>query len=166
MEYEFLETPIGHLLLAADEGGLRHVDFPRHDQAARIGAGWLRGRRLLGAAIEQLGAYFSGRLLDFDLPLAARGTDFRKVVWNQLLRIPYGETISYGELARRIGDPGASRAVGAANGANPLPIIVPCHRVIGSNGKLTGFGGGLAVKQWLLDHERRHAPRPVLALTP
>jgi methylated-DNA-[protein]-cysteine S-methyltransferase len=164
MEYDFLETPIGRLLLVADEHGLRHIDFPRADQGERIEPDWHRGRHHLGVAIRQLEAYFAGRLHAFDVGLAARGTDFRKTVWTELVRIPYGETISYGELARRIGDPGASRAVGAANGANPLPIIVPCHRVIGSTGKLTGFGGGLPIKQWLLDHERRHAPRPMLVL--
>lgn len=166
MEYDYLDTPIGPLLLVADDHGLRHVDFPRADQGDRIRRHWHRGRRRLGAAIEQLEAYFAGRLHAFDVVLAARGTGFRRTVWNELARIPYGETISYGELARRIGDPAASRAVGAANGANPLPIIVPCHRVIGANGKLTGFGGGLPIKQWLLEHERRHAPRPALALAP
>jgi methylated-DNA-[protein]-cysteine S-methyltransferase len=164
MDYDYLDTPIGPLLLVADEQGLRHIDFPRADQGERIQAHWRRDRRFLAAAIEQLEAYFAGRLHDFDVALAARGTGFRKAVWNELVCIPYGETISYGELARRIGDPAASRAVGAANGANPLPIIVPCHRVIGSNGKLTGFGGGLPIKQWLLDHERRHAPQPAFAL--
>jgi methylated-DNA-[protein]-cysteine S-methyltransferase len=166
MDYDYLDTPIGPLLLAADEHGLRHVDFPRTDQGQRIEPHWRRDRRYLGAVIEQLEAYFAGRLHDFDVVLAARGTEFRKNVWNELVRIPYGETISYGELARRIGEPAASRAVGAANGANPLPVIVPCHRVIGSNGKLTGFGGGLPTKQWLLEHERRHAPRPTLSLIP
>lgn len=164
MDYDYLDTPIGPLLLVADEQGLRHVDFPCQDQGARIQANWQRSRRRLGAVIEQLEAYFAGELHVFDLALAARGTDFRKSVWNELERIPYGETISYGELARRVGDPSACRAVGAANGANPLPIIVPCHRVIGSNGKLTGFGGGLPTKQWLLAHERRHAPRPAFSL--
>lgn len=164
MDYDYLDSPIGPLLLVADKHGLRHIDFPRADQGERIQSHWRRDRRFLGAAIEQLDAYFAGRLHDFDVALAACGTEFRKTVWNELVRIPYAETISYGELARRIGTPAASRAVGAANGANPLPIIVPCHRVIGSTGKLTGFGGGLAVKQWLLDHERRHAPQPAFAL--
>ncbi len=166
MDYDYLDTPIGRLLLVADEHGLRHVDFPRADQGQRIAQDWRRDRRYLGTAIEQLAAYFDGRLQAFDLALAARGTSFRCAVWHELVRIPYGETISYGELARRVGDPAASRAVGAANGANPLPIIVPCHRVIGANGKLTGFGGGLPTKQWLLEHERRHAPRTVLSLSP
>lgn len=157
MEYDFLQTPIGRLLLVADEQGLREIDFPSAGQNARIDPGWRRNDRHLGVAIEQLNAWFAGHRLAFDVPLAARGTDFRKSVWSELTRIPYGETISYGELARRIGKPRASRAVGTANGANPLPIIVPCHRVIGSNGQLTGFSGGLAIKQWLLDHERRFA---------
>jgi len=165
MEYDYLETPIGRLLLAADERGLRYVEFERGDQGKRIGPDWWRGRARLAAVVEQLEAYFAGELHLFDLPLAAEGTDFRKNVWDELVQIPYGETISYGELARRIGDPSASRAVGAANGANPLPIIVPCHRVIGANGKLTGFGGGLPTKQWLLAHERRHAPRATFALS-
>lgn len=164
MDYDFLETPIGPLLLVADAQGLRHVDFPRADQGERIESDWLRSRRYLGTAIEQLDAYFAGDLHAFDLALAARGTEFRKTVWDELVRIPYGETISYGELARRIGQPSASRAVGAANGANPLPIIVPCHRVIGSSGSLTGFGGGLPIKRWLLDHERQHAPRATFVL--
>ena len=166
MDYDFLETSIGRLLLVCDEQGLRHIEFPAADQGDCIEPGWRRDRRHLGGAIEQLKAYFAGNLLAFDIALAARGTDFRKTVWRELARIPYGETISYGELARRIGEPRASRAVGAANGANPLPIIVPCHRVIGANGKLTGFSGGLPIKQWLLDHERRFAPQPTLALAP
>ena len=165
IDYDYLETPIGRLLLAADDAGLRYVEFERAGQGERIGSSWRRGRGRLAAAVAQLEAYFAGELHVFDLPLAAAGTDFRKNVWDELVRIPYGETISYGELARRIGDPSACRAVGAANGANPLPIVVPCHRVIGANGKLTGFGGGLPVKQWLLAHERRHAPRAPLALS-
>ena len=164
MNYDFLETPIGRLLLVADESGLRHIDFPRAGQGDRIEASWRCSRHGLERTIEQLEAYFAGELLAFDVPLAARGTSFRATVWDELMRIPYGETISYGELARRIGQPSASRAVGAANGANPLPIIVPCHRVIGSSGALTGFGGGLPTKRWLLEHERRHAPRAALEL--
>ena len=154
MYYDYLDTPIGRLLVAADESGLRHVRFddPRRDQV--ITADWKRGATHLDRVIEQLHAYFAGGRHDFDLALAAEGTPFRRSVWHELVNIPYGETISYGELARRIGDPAASRAVGAANGANPLPIVVPCHRVIGASGKLTGFGGGLPVKQWLLEHER------------
>lgn len=164
IDYDYLDTPIGRLLIAGDDAGLRHIEFPRADQGARIGPGWRRSRARLGDAIAQLEAWFAGTRRAFDLALAPEGTPFRKTVWHALVAIPYGETISYGELARRVGDPSASRAVGAANGANPLPIIVPCHRVIGANGRLTGFGGGLPTKQWLLEHERRHAPRTVLRL--
>jgi len=99
--------------------------------------------------------YFAGTLHAFDLPLAPRGTPFQLAVWNALLEVPWGETISYAELARRVGKPSAVRAVGAANGANPIPVIIPCHRVIGSNGSLTGYGGGIERKQWLLAHEGR-----------
>lgn len=165
MDYEFLDTPIGRLLLVADGLGLRHIDFPSADQESRIERGWHRGRRHMGAAIAQLEEYFDGRRHVFDLRMAPTGTGFRQTVWAELRTIPYAQTISYGELARRIGDPHACRAVGAANGANPLPIVVPCHRVIGANGKLTGFGGGLPIKKWLLDHERRHAPPTPFALS-
>lgn len=105
--------------------------------------------------IRQLKAYFAGELEEFDLPLAPEGTAFQLKVWENLCDIPFGETISYGELARRIGNPNASRAVGLANGSNPIPIIIPCHRVIGSNGKLTGYGGGLPIKEKLLALERK-----------
>ena len=108
---------------------------------------------LLDEARRQLTAYFAGRLRAFDLPLAPNGTDFQRRVWVELTKIPFGTTVSYGELARRLSNAAAVRAVGAANGRNPIPIIVPCHRVIGSNGSLTGFGGGLPRKQWLLRHE-------------
>jgi methylated-DNA-[protein]-cysteine S-methyltransferase len=112
------------------------------------------GAGLMDAAMMQVEEYFSGRLLEFDLPVALDGTEFQKSVWQQLRRIPYGETMSYGELAAIIGKPKAVRAVGAANGRNNLPIVVPCHRVIGADGTLTGFGGGVALKRSLLDHER------------
>lgn len=154
MYYDYLDTPIGRLLIAADDVGLRHVCFDDARRDHVIAADWKRGTTHLDRVLEQLRAYFAGDRHDFDLALAAEGTSFRRSVWDELVNIPYGETISYGELAKRIGDPAASRAVGAANGANPLPIVVPCHRVIGASGKLTGFGGGLPVKQWLLEHER------------
>jgi methylated-DNA-[protein]-cysteine S-methyltransferase len=116
---------------------------------------WREDRRFLEETIRQLRAYFSGALESFSLPLAPEGTPFQLEVWRRLCDIPYGETISYGELARRIGHPKASRAVGLANGTNPIPIVIPCHRVIGSNGKLTGYGGGLPIKEKLLALERR-----------
>lgn len=125
---------------------------------------WRRDDRAFAAAREQLRAYLDGCLTTFDLPLAPRGTPFQLEVWRALTEIPAGETISYGELARRIGRPSASRAVGAANGANPLPVVVPCHRVIGANGTLTGFGGGLDTKRWLLALERRDGTREPLLL--
>ncbi|MBZ0222365.1 MAG: methylated-DNA--[protein]-cysteine S-methyltransferase [Dokdonella sp.] len=155
MQYDLLKTPIGQLLLAADADGLHHIRFDRADRDAVIEPHWQRGGEWLEPVLAQLRAYFDGELQHFNLPLAASGTPFRTSVWHALTQIPYGETISYGELARRIGNPAASRAVGAANGANPLPIVVPCHRVIGASGTLTGFGGGLPVKQWLLEHERK-----------
>ena len=105
--------------------------------------------------VSQLRSYFAGEREEFDLPLAPEGTPFQQEVWRRLCEIPYGETISYGELARRIGNPQASRAVGLANGSNPIPIVIPCHRVIGSNGKLTGYGGGLPIKEKLLALERK-----------
>ena len=109
----------------------------------------------LAVAVEQLGEYFDGTRLDFDIPLDAAGTDFQRSAWAALVRIPFGETITYGEQAVMLGDKNKSRAVGAANGKNPIPIVVPCHRVVGSNGHLTGFAGGLDTKAWLLDHEFR-----------
>jgi len=112
----------------------------------------------LREVIRQLHAYFLGKLESFDVELAPEGTPFQQRVWKELLKIPYGETISYGELSRRIGNPNASRAVGLANGSNPIGIVVPCHRVIGANGTLTGYGGGLPRKKWLLEHEAKHAP--------
>jgi methylated-DNA-[protein]-cysteine S-methyltransferase len=119
-------------------------------------AAWVEDRAPFEEAIAQLSSYFDGTLQRFELKLAPRGTPFQLAVWQKLLEVAYGETISYGELARRVGNPRASRAVGAANGQNPLPIVVPCHRVIGQQGKLTGYGGGLPIKELLLDLERRH----------
>jgi methylated-DNA-[protein]-cysteine S-methyltransferase len=154
-----LETPIGELVLTAHDAGLSAVYFEWPDRALAVG--WRRdgGRAgaasaALAAAGAQLAAYFDGSLMTFDLVLAAAGTTFQKRVWDALGEIEFGETTSYGQLARRIRAPRAARAVGAANGRNPLPIIVPCHRVIGADGTLTGFGGGMDRKRWLLDHER------------
>jgi methylated-DNA-[protein]-cysteine S-methyltransferase len=153
-----MESPTGRLLLAADDAGLRHILFRDGRDEARPDATWREDARPLAETIRQLRAWFAGELRDFDLPLAPEGTAFQKRVWRELCNIPYGETISYGELARRIGSPNASRAVGLANGANPIPVVIPCHRVIGSNGKLTGYGGGLPRKEWLLAFERTQLP--------
>ena len=149
--YIHLDTPIGRLLLAAGEDGLREIQFEGGRHPQRAGEGWEAGEtEVLREAREQLGAYFAGWLREFELPLAPRGNPFELRVWKALLEIPYGTTCSYSEIARRLGDLEATRAVGAANGANPLPIVVPCHRVIGADGSLVGYGGGLDVKRYLL----------------
>ena len=152
-----IDSPLGPLRLVADEGALTGVYLPSQPApAARPGQA-----PVLARAAAQLAEYFAGARRDFDVPLAPRGTGFQERVWRELARIPCGETRSYGELARAIGRPSASRAVGAANGKNPISILVPCHRVIGGSGALTGYAGGLAAKRWLLEHEARllGAPR-------
>ena len=158
--YHDFDTPIGTLRLVGDERHLARVDLPNAAAGEPV-AEWRETRRALPAALgvgkRQLMEYFDGTRRDFELPLAPDGTVFQRRVWEELCRIPYGETISYGELARRIRKPTASRAVGAANGRNPLAIVVPCHRVIGADGTLTGYGGGLPTKQALLALERRVA---------
>lgn len=151
--YQWMKSPVGKLLLAADESGLRFLLFAEGRTPPSIEPDWKHDSILLQEPMRQLRAFFAGELHRFDLPLAPQGTEFQKRVWNALLEIPFGETTSYGELARRLGNPTASRAVGLANGSNPIAIIIPCHRVIGSNGKLTGYGGGLPNKRWLLDFE-------------
>ena len=155
MFYTQIESPLGPLLLAADDAGFRQILFVNGRHPARPESSWKEDRVPLNDGIRQLHAYFGGELEKFDLPLAPEGTPFQLGVWRSLCDIPYGETISYGELAGRIGNPKASRAVGLANGSNPIPIVIPCHRVIGSNGKLTGYGGGLPIKEKLLALERR-----------
>ncbi|MFL6593303.1 MAG: methylated-DNA--[protein]-cysteine S-methyltransferase [Luteimonas sp.] len=149
-----MPSPVGPLLLAADDDGLRLIEFDSPGHPATRGEDWRQAENnVLRDARAQLEEYFAGRRREFDLPLAPRGTAFQRDVWRCLRGIPYGETISYAELARRIARPGAMRAVGAANGRNPLPIVVPCHRVIGADGSLTGFGGGLPTKRFLLELE-------------
>jgi methylated-DNA-[protein]-cysteine S-methyltransferase len=150
-----MESPVGPLLLAGDERGLRFVSFASSRRAKFPQRDWQEDKAPFAEAIRQLQSYFDGKLRNFDLPLVLEGTEFQLNVWHSLRTIPYGETISYGELARRIGDPKGARAVGLANGCNPIPIIVPCHRVIGSNGDLTGFGGGLPIKRKLLALESK-----------
>jgi methylated-DNA-[protein]-cysteine S-methyltransferase len=153
--YTYLDSPVGVLLLAADESGLREINFPKRGRPATPNLDWHAQESSLREAVRQLRAYFGGELEEFSIPVSPEGTTFQRRVWTELCGIPYGQTISYGELARRIGNPKASRAVGLANGSNPIPIIIPCHRVIGSNGQLTGYGGGLPVKEKLLALERR-----------
>jgi methylated-DNA-[protein]-cysteine S-methyltransferase len=155
MHYSTLTTPIGELLLIADtDGALTAVHLPgRHGSTA----GMQRDDALLEPARRQLTEYFAGERRDFDLPLRPEGAPFQLQVWDKLKAIPYGETVSYGEIARELGHPTASRAVGAANGRNPIAIVVPCHRVIGANGSLTGYAGGLDQKRALLDLEAGRA---------
>ena len=153
VHFRTMDSPVGTLTLAGSGGRLRHLRMveqtyePSHD-------GWEVHDEHFGDAVAQLEAYFAGELLDFDPDLDLVGTEFQRKVWAALLSIPYGETRSYGQIALQIGSPGASRAVGLANGHNPIGIIVPCHRVIGANGSLTGYGGGLNKKKQLLEMER------------
>lgn len=164
MVYDRIETPIGPIILAGDGEKLSFIGLPESQDSLSVPAEWTHDPKAFAQAKQQFSAYFSGELTEFDLPLDPHGTEFQLRVWKALCTIPYATTISYGELARRIGKPTASRAVGLANGANPLSIIVPCHRVIGANGSLTGYGGGLNAKKYLLDLERRHAPQQPFAL--
>jgi methylated-DNA-[protein]-cysteine S-methyltransferase len=152
-----LPSPIGELLLISDGAALTGIYMPPHKGAPEVAADWTRDPAPLRAAVEQLEEYFAGERTAFDLPLAPRGTAFQLRVWAALGEIPYGRTESYGRLAARVGNPRAVRAVGLANGRNPLSIVVPCHRVIGANGSLTGYGGGLDRKTQLLALERQHA---------
>lgn len=152
--YGYLESPVGHLLLVADADHLRGISFPEGSRKQEPQTIWRRDDDWFPVTIAQLRAYFAGELTQFNLPLLFDGTPFQNTVWRALCDIPYGTTTSYGALAKSIGRPKASRAVGAANGANPLPIVVPCHRVIGADNSLTGFGGGVDVKHFLLTHEK------------
>ncbi|MGL5287013.1 MAG: methylated-DNA--[protein]-cysteine S-methyltransferase [Aeromonas sp.] len=153
IRYDLLPTPCGPLLVVINRHGLCRVEFQDGPQACAIEPEWQIDPPALAPYLAEFSAYFAGRLRAFTLPCAAQGTAFQQRVWQALTTIPYGETRSYGELADLIGKPTASRAVGAANGRNPLSVIVPCHRVIGANGSLTGYAGGLAIKRALLTLE-------------
>ena len=156
-----IESPVGALTVCASERGVRAILWP-DDEPTRVPAAGSPSsqpsaaqRAILDAAREQLDEYFGGTRTEFDVPLDPVGTEFQQAAWSALRAIPFGETVSYGEQAERMGDKNKARAVGAANGRNPISIIVPCHRVVGSNGSLTGFAGGLDIKRFLLDHEQR-----------
>ena len=153
MYYCTIASPVGRLLLAGDESGLRTIGFQEGRHPCHPESDWVQNPRPFQAAIGQLHEYFAGQRREFDIRLAPTGTVFQLRVWKALRTIPYGNTWSYGQLAHRIRKPRAARAVGAANGQNPIPIIIPCHRVIGANGSLTGFGGGLEIKRQLLELE-------------
>ena len=158
MNYSYVESPIGDLLVAGEDGVLKLVSFPEGNMARHPGDGWVRADAEFDTVRRELTEYFDGKRESFDISLAPDGTDFQRDVLDALQQIPYGETRTYGEIAEDLGNPKASRAVGAANGRNPIPILIPCHRVIGSDGSLTGFGGGIDTKQFLLDLERRQKP--------
>ncbi|HET7307245.1 MAG TPA: methylated-DNA--[protein]-cysteine S-methyltransferase [Gammaproteobacteria bacterium] len=154
MYFCYMNSPVGRLLLAADDEALKLVSFDTGRHVRQPDANWREDEAPLREAVRQLDEYFAGERRNFDLPLKPEGTAFQQSVWRALRDIPYGATESYGALAKRIGKPKAVRAVGASNGLNPLPIVIPCHRVIGANGSLTGYGGGLPVKHQLLALER------------
>lgn len=160
MRWDEIETPVGPLLVAADEGGLRLIHFQAGRTRRRPDPAWRHDGSPFRDLARQLGEYFARERRTFDLALAPEGTPFQLETWRALAGIPYGTTISYSELARRVGRPQAVRAVGAANGQNPLPIVVPCHRVIGKDGSLTGFGGGLPAKRALLTLEAAPCMEP------
>ncbi|MGO1054620.1 methylated-DNA--[protein]-cysteine S-methyltransferase [Crossiella sp. CA198] len=149
-----IDSPYGPLTLVAQDGALAGIYMDRQRHLPPQESFGEPDPAAFGPVIDQLTRYFAGELRHFDLPMSLQGTDFQRSVWELLLEIPYGETATYGELAQRLGNPSAARAVGLANGKNPISIIVPCHRVIGSTGNLTGYGGGLAKKRQLLDFER------------
>ncbi|AKB34231.1 Methylated-DNA--protein-cysteine methyltransferase [Methanosarcina siciliae HI350] len=153
MYYATFKSPIGSILLAGDEEGLKYVNFMKGKKKMEVPDDWQENKEFFRDVSGQLEAYFAGQLKSFDVKLAPEGTEFQKSVWKVLKEIPYGETRTYGEIAKNIGNPKASRAVGLANNRNPIAIIVPCHRVIGANGKLTGYASGLDIKEFLLKLE-------------
>ena len=154
-DYCYCNSPIGRMLLVGRDGVLEELHFPKATAQLQIPKEWRENMAGFREVLSQLEEYFAGNRQAFDLPLAPRGTAFQEKVWEELCRIPYGATASYGEIALRIGNPKACRAVGMANSKNPIPIIIPCHRIIGKDGSLTGFGGGLPIKKQLLDLERQ-----------
>jgi len=155
IRYARLTTPLGTMIATAEDGHLLGVDFEDAKYAPSVDASWREDREAqpLHACATQIADYFAGKRQHFDLPLAPRGTPFQLRVWREIAKVPHGETISYAELAARAGAPGSARAAGAATGRNPLAIVVPCHRIVASNGALTGYAGGLARKRSLLAHE-------------
>ena len=155
MNYKYIQSPIGNLLLAGDGPGLKLIGFPGGKGTVTPDPDWIEDLSCFPEAEKQLGEYFSGKRRVFELKLEPEGTPFQLAVLDALVRIPYGETRSYRDIAIGVGRPKAVRAVGAANGRNPLPIVIPCHRVIGTNGSLTGFGGGLEAKSFLLELEAK-----------
>ena len=159
LSYCVMKSPVGRLLLVGNRDGLKLISFQDGAHPIPLDPNWNHDEKPLRKVISQLEAYFEGNLKNFTLQLTPEGTPFQQRVWQALQKIPYGKTVSYGEIAKAIGKPKASRAVGAANGQNPLSIVTPCHRVIGCNGQLVGYGGGLRIKERLLYLEHRHSSK-------
>lgn len=154
MQYDYYESPVGPILMAADDKGIRYIHFSKGKSACPLKDDWQHEPAALAACALQLEEYFAGDRKEFTLPLAPVGTEFQQAVWHQLQHVRYGNTASYGEIAKALGKPEASRAVGAANGKNPVPILIPCHRILGTSGKLTGYAGGVDIKKHLLQLEQ------------
>jgi methylated-DNA-[protein]-cysteine S-methyltransferase len=157
VRYTYLDSPLGRLLVTRDDAGITGLYLPDGKHAKPVDPAWTPDDDAFTDVRAQLAEYFAGNRQDFDLPLHPSGSAFQLRVWQQLRSIPYGVTTSYGQLAAELDPPGFSRAVGSANGRNPISIIVPCHRVVGADGSLTGYGGGLPAKRWLLEHEAAHS---------
>ena len=162
VHYAVIPTPIGDLVGWGQDGTLAGLDFADSLKPACLDPGWRRDDNAFPRLVDQLEGYFAGQLTNFDLRLATGGTPFQRRVWDALRSIPYGTTTTYGELAAELGKPRAVRAVGSANGRNPISIVIPCHRVVGADGSLTGYGGGLLRKKWLLAHERGRIVAPMM----
>jgi methylated-DNA-[protein]-cysteine S-methyltransferase len=162
--YARFDSPLGPMLVTADDNGITHVDFVGAKYTKPVQPGWVEDPKApaLAACRKQLDEYFAGTRTDFDLPLAPQGSEFQQRVWQEIARVPFGETITYGELAKRAGTPGHARAAGAATGRNPVGVVIPCHRIVGSDGSLTGYAGGLERKRGLLELEgvRCMSPAP------
>jgi methylated-DNA-[protein]-cysteine S-methyltransferase len=157
--YGIMDSPLGRLVLVGSESGLTELRISGHDGEVPSAQASSSGAKLIQEAVAQLKAYIAGDLHTFDLPLAPRGTLFQQAVWSEVRKISYGQAVAYGEIAERLGNPKSVRAVGQANGRNPLPIFIPYHRVVAANGSLTGYAYGVGVKRWLLDHECGAAPQ-------
>ncbi len=155
IRYVHFESPLGPVMAVADDEGITHVDFIDAKYARRIGPDWVHDPQapVLRECVRQLAEYYDGNRTTFDLPLAPRGTEFQRRVWDEIAHVPYGKTITYGELAKRAGAPGHARAAGAATGRNPVGVVIPCHRIVGADGSLTGYAGGLERKRELLELE-------------
>ncbi len=154
MYYDICKSPVGDIIAVKEKKGLCRLGFQHGNNPVQIPAHWKRDKKELKEIFNQINAYFSGELFVFDIRIAPLGTRFQMSVWSALMKIPYGQTASYGEIAAAIGNPKACRAVGTANGKNPIPIIIPCHRVIGANGRLAGFSSGIKIKKKLLEMEQ------------